>query len=79
MVIVQRKVMQNITKKLSAKRAQAVVDVLINEFGIKASRLTAIGHGETKLLDKDNTAAAHEKNRRIEATVSTTKKTAVKC
>jgi OOP family OmpA-OmpF porin len=63
---------------LSAKRAQAVVDVLINEFGIKASRLTAIGHGETKLLDKDNTAAAHEKNRRIEATVSTTKKTAVK-
>ena len=63
---------------LSAKRAQAIVDVLVNEFGIEASRLKAIGYGESKLLDKNNSAAAHEKNRRIEATVSTTNKIAEK-
>jgi len=63
---------------LSTKRAQAVVDVLINEFGIDASRLKAIGYGESKLLDKNNTAAAHEKNRRIEATISSTNKVAEK-
>ena len=63
---------------LSAKRAQAIIEVLINEFGIEGSRLKAIGYGESKLLDKSNTAAAHEKNRRIEATVSTTNKVAEK-
>ncbi len=63
---------------LSAKRAQAVVAVLVKEFGIKASRLQAIGHGESDLLNKENTAAAHKQNRRIEASVSTTNKTAEK-
>ncbi|PKI13504.1 OmpA family protein [Colwellia sp. 12G3] len=63
-------------QSLSAKRAQAVVDVLINEFSIDASRLKAIGYGESRLLNKNNTAAAHEQNRRIEATVSTVKKVA---
>ena len=59
---------------LSAKRAQAVVDVLINDFGIDASRLNSIGYGESELLNTDNTDTAHEQNRRIEATVSTTNK-----
>ena len=63
---------------LSAKRAQAVVDALISEFGIDASRLKSIGYGESKLLDQNNTAAAHKKNRRIEASVSTTNKVAEK-
>lgn len=63
---------------LSAKRAQAVVDVLINDFGVDASRLSAIGYGESELLNTDNTAEAHEQNRRIEATISTTNKVAEK-
>lgn len=63
---------------LSAKRAQAVVDVLINDFGVEASRLHSIGYGESELLNTDNTDAAHEQNRRIEATISTTNKVAEK-
>lgn len=63
---------------LSAKRAQAVVDVLINDFAVDASRLSSIGYGESELLNTDNTDAAHEQNRRIEATISTTNKVAEK-
>lgn len=59
---------------LSQKRAQAVVDVLVNKFAIDASRLTAVGHGESQLLDQANTAKAHAKNRRIEATITQNKK-----
>jgi OOP family OmpA-OmpF porin len=59
---------------LSAKRAQAVVDVLIKDYAIDASRLNSIGYGESELLNSDNTASAHEQNRRIEATISTMKK-----
>jgi OOP family OmpA-OmpF porin len=59
---------------LSVKRAQAVVDVLINDFGIDASRLNSIGYGESALLNTDNTETAHEQNRRVEARVSITNK-----
>jgi OOP family OmpA-OmpF porin len=54
-------------QRLSEKRAQAIVDILVNEFTIEASRLKAVGHGENQLLDKANTAEAHKLNRRIEA------------
>ncbi len=59
---------------LSQKRADAVVAVLVNDFGIKQSRLTAKGYGETLLINPENTAAAHKENRRIEANVSVTQK-----
>jgi len=65
-------------KVLSEKRAQAIVDVLVNEYHIDATRLTAIGHGEEQLLDPANTAVAHAKNRRIEANVVVKKKVAAK-
>lgn len=55
---------------LSQKRADAVVAKLVNDYGIDASRLSAIGYGETNLLNTENTKAAHQENRRIEATVS---------
>lgn len=64
--------------KLSTKRAQAIVDILVNEFNIDASRVETIGYGETKLLDVANTAAAHKLNRRIEAHVVINKKVAEK-
>jgi outer membrane protein OmpA-like peptidoglycan-associated protein/tetratricopeptide (TPR) repeat protein len=57
-------------QKLSQKRAQSAVDYLVKR-GISKSRLTSIGLGETKLLNKcaDGTECAeeeHAKNRRTE-------------
>ena len=65
-------------KKLSQQRADAVVNVLVNEFGVNSSRLTAQGMGEEELLSPANTLQAHEANRRIEAKVKVDKKVAVK-
>lgn len=59
---------------LSQKRADAVVAKLVNDYGIDESRLTAVGYGETNLLNTANTKAAHQENRRIEATVSVVEK-----
>lgn len=55
---------------LSQKRAEAVKDHLVNRYGIDEARLTAIGYGETRLLDPSNTPSAHKVNRRIEAKIS---------
>ena len=63
-------------QNLSEKRAQAIVDVLVNNFSISQSRLTAVGHGEEQLVNDANTAAAHAQNRRIQAEVQITKKVA---
>lgn len=65
-------------KKLSQQRANAIVNVLVNEFGIDASRLTAKGMGEEALLNPADNAAAHAENRRIEAKVSVKNKVAAK-
>ena len=59
---------------LSARRAQAAKDLLVNQYGIDAGRLAAVGFGETQLLDSSNTAEAHRVNRRIETQVSATVK-----
>jgi outer membrane protein OmpA-like peptidoglycan-associated protein len=55
---------------LSKKRAQTAVDYLINK-GIDKKRLTAVGYGETKLLNKcgnniECTDDEHKINRRTE-------------
>lgn len=65
-------------KKLSQQRADAITAVLTNEFGIKASRLTATGMGEEELINPANNAQAHKENRRIEAKVVVNKKVPVK-
>ncbi|QOL24959.1 OmpA family protein [Thalassotalea sp. LPB0316] len=65
-------------KKLSQKRADAVVAKLVNEFGIDPARLTAVGYGEERLLDTSDTSQAHQTNRRIQAVVETQVKEAVK-
>ncbi|GAB4138331.1 MAG: hypothetical protein Fur0041_13310 [Bacteroidia bacterium] len=56
--------------QLSRKRANAVVDYLVKR-GIDKKRLTAVGYGEAKLLNKcadgvDCTEEEHAKNRRTE-------------
>jgi OmpA-OmpF porin, OOP family len=53
---------------LSEKRAQAVVDYLVNSVGIDASRLKAVGYGESKPAYSNATKEGRAKNRRVEFT-----------
>ena len=55
-------------QKLSEDRANAVKDALIAR-GISASKLTAVGYGESKPIATNKTAAGKAKNRRTEVTL----------
>ncbi len=55
---------------LSQKRAEAVAKVLINEFGVPATRVSAVGYGESQPIVDNDTAANRAKNRRVTASVS---------
>lgn len=56
-------------KKLSQQRADSIASLLTSEYGIDATRMTPIGHGETNLIDERDTNEAHQKNRRIELNI----------
>lgn len=60
----------NYNQFLSEKRANSVRTLLIDQYNIEASRLEAIGYGESRLKDTSNTAEASRVNRRIEVKVS---------
>ena len=51
-------------QKLSEQRAQAAVDFLVNQEGVEASRLEAVGMGSSQLKNPDNPMAPE--NRRTE-------------
>jgi len=51
---------------LSKRRAQAVKEFLIKEFAIDETQMETDGMGESKPLDKNNTAAGKANNRRVE-------------
>jgi outer membrane protein OmpA-like peptidoglycan-associated protein len=51
--------------KLSQSRANAVKDQLV-KMGIDESRLTTKGFGETKPIDKNDSAEGKANNRRVE-------------
>ena len=53
-------------KKLSQKRADAVVDYLVAN-GVNASQLSSLGEGEKNPIADNKTAEGRAKNRRIEA------------
>lgn len=50
--------------QISEKRAKAIETYLVDK-GVSPKRLRAKGYGETRPLDKSNTAAAWAKNRRM--------------
>jgi OOP family OmpA-OmpF porin len=55
-------------KRLSAKRAQIVKNLLI-KYGVAASKITAVGKGELNPIATNDTAEGREKNRRIEVEI----------
>lgn len=61
-------------QKLSQARAYSVRQYLINNFGIKASRLTAVGYGLTKPIASNDTEEGKQKNRRVQAVIKAMKK-----
>jgi OOP family OmpA-OmpF porin len=55
--------------ELSQKRAESVVNYLVDKFGIDKSRLSARGFGKTRPVTDDKSDAGRQKNRRIEAII----------
>lgn len=55
--------------ELSRKRAESVVNYLVDNFGIDRSRLAAKGYGKTRPITDDRTEEGMQKNRRIEAII----------
>jgi OOP family OmpA-OmpF porin len=60
-------------QKLSEARANSVRQYLINNFGINASRLTAVGYGLTKPIASNSTEEGKQKNRRVQAVIKAIK------
>jgi len=58
-------------QKLSEARANSVRLYLINHFGVKASRLSAVGYGLTKPIASNSTEEGRQKNRRVQAVIQT--------
>ncbi len=54
-------------RQLSQRRADAVRRALIKEFGIDASRLSAIGYGEERPIADNSTKEGRQANRRVVA------------
>ncbi|MBA3988628.1 OmpA family protein [Aliidiomarina maris] len=59
-------------QNLSERRAQAVKDVLVNRFNISADRISTRGYGMRRPVVDEVSLEANPRNRRIEATLSTT-------
>ena len=62
---------------LSQRRADAVGNSLVNDFGIEASRVTTIGYGESRPKVANDSAENRAMNRRIEAKLSVTERVPV--
>ncbi|QYJ75013.1 MULTISPECIES: OmpA family protein [Shewanella] len=55
--------------ELSQRRANAVTDVLTQQYGIDSGRLKAVGFGYNNPVDPSDTPEAHDKNRRVIAEI----------
>ncbi|MDP2761927.1 MAG: OmpA family protein [Sideroxyarcus sp.] len=56
--------------KLSQRRADSVVDYLVNDLKIASSRLSAVGYGETRPIADNSTPEGQRANRRIGAVIA---------
>ncbi|CAA0082812.1 Outer membrane porin F [Zhongshania aliphaticivorans] len=56
-------------KQLSQRRADAVRNALIRDYGIAANRLSAVGYGEERPIADNKTSAGRAANRRVIAVV----------
>ncbi|CAD5108802.1 OmpA family protein [Zestomonas carbonaria] len=54
---------------LSERRANAVRDVLVNQYGVGAERVDSVGYGESRPVADNATAEGRAINRRVEAEV----------
>ncbi len=63
---------ESYNQQLSEKRAKAVMQYLISEFGISVSRLSAAGLGEASPIADNSTAEGRATNRRVQAEIKTT-------
>jgi outer membrane protein OmpA-like peptidoglycan-associated protein len=57
--------------KLSQARADNVRQYLVDNFGIDASRITAVGYGPDKPIASNDTKKGRQKNRRVQAVIET--------
>ena len=57
-------------QKLSQKRADSVVNYLVNDLKIAPSRLSAVGYGETRPIADNDTSEGKQANRRINAVIA---------
>lgn len=58
-------------KDLSQRRAQAVLDALVQQYGLYNSTFTAKGFGEERPIASNDTAAGRAQNRRVEGVLPT--------
>lgn len=56
-------------QKLSERRAAAVRDVLVNQYGVEVERVNAVGYGEERPVADNATREGRAINRRVEAAV----------
>ncbi|VVN83212.1 Outer membrane porin F [Pseudomonas fluorescens] len=56
-------------QKLSERRANAVKQVLTNQYGVESSRVQSVGYGESRPVADNKTEAGRAVNRRVEAQV----------
>lgn len=54
---------------LSERRANAVRDVLVNQYGVSGDRVNAVGYGEARPVADNGTDSGRAINRRVEAEV----------
>ena len=56
-------------QKLSERRAAAVRDTLVNQYGVEADRINAVGYGKDRPVADNATSEGRAINRRVEASV----------
>ncbi|WP_421684352.1 OmpA family protein [Stutzerimonas urumqiensis] len=56
-------------QRLSERRADAVRDVLVEQYGLESDRVNTVGYGESRPVADNSTDAGRQINRRVEAEV----------